>query len=316
MNLIFMEPVFKDYLWGGNRLKNELHKNSDLDITAESWEISSNKNGDCKILNEEYSGMTLSELFAKKNLRELIFGAKCRDLEEFPLLIKFIDANQNLSIQVHPDDGYAKTIGLPNGKNEMWYIMDCKENAQIIAGLKHSLSKQELENIINNNRIKDYLNYADIKKGDSIYISAGTVHAILSGVLICEIQQNADITYRVYDWDRKDKNGNSRELHKEQAIQTIKPDIIPEIIHENNENIQIIASNKYFETQKINISGVFVDNSDTNSFYTINIVDGEGKIKALEMEYNIKKGDSFLVPATLGKYEFKGKMTILKTYCK
>ena len=316
MNLIFMEPVFKDYLWGGNRLKNELHKNSDLDITAESWEISSNNNGDCKILNEEYSGMTLSELFAKKNLRELIFGTKCRDLEEFPLLIKFIDANQNLSIQVHPDDGYAKTIGLPNGKNEMWYIMDCKENAQIIAGLKHSLSKQELENIINNNRIKDYLNYADIKKGDSIYISAGTVHAILSGVLICEIQQNADITYRVYDWDRKDKNGNSRELHKEQAIQTIKPDIIPEIIHENNENIQIIASNKYFETQKINISGMFVDNSDTNSFYTINIVDGEGKIKALEMEYNIKKGDSFLVPATLGKYEFEGKMTILKTYCK
>ena len=316
MNLIFMEPVFKDYLWGGNRLKNELHKNSDLDITAESWEISSNKNGDCKILNEEYSGMTLSELFTKKNLRELIFGAKCRDLEEFPLLIKFIDANQNLSIQVHPDDEYAKTIGLPNGKNEMWYIMDCKENARIIAGLNQNLNKQELEDIIKNDKIKDYLNYADIKKGDSIYISAGTVHAILSGVLICEIQQNADITYRVYDWDRKDKNGNSRELHKEQAIQTIKPDIIPEIIHENNENIQIIASNKYFETQKINISGVFVDNSDTNSFYTINIVDGEGKIKALEKEYNIKKGDSFLVPATLGKYEFEGKMTILKTYCK
>ena len=316
MNLIFMEPVFKDYLWGGNRLKNELHKNSDLDITAESWEISSNKNGDCKIVNEEYSGMTLSELFAKKNLRELIFGAKCRDLEEFPLLIKFIDANQNLSIQVHPDDEYAKTIGLPNGKNEMWYIMDCKENAQIIAGLKHSLSKQELENIINNNRIKDYLNYADIKKGDSIYISAGTVHAILSGVLICEIQQNADITYRVYDWDRKDKNGNSRELHKEQAIQTIKPDIIPEIIHENNENIQIIASNKYFETQKINISGVFVDNSDTNSFYTINIVDGEGKILVSENEYSLKRGDSFLVPATLGEYKVEGKMTVLKTYCK
>ena len=316
MNLIFMEPVFKDYLWGGNRLKNELHKKSDLEITAESWEISSNKNGDCKIINEEYRDLTLSELYERKDLREPIFGSKCIDIEEFPLLVKYIDAKQNLSIQVHPDDEYAKTIGLPNGKNEMWYIMDCENNSKIIAGLNKNLEKQELAEIIKNDRIKDYLNYTDIKKGDSIYISAGTVHAILGGVLICEIQQNSDTTYRVYDWDRKDKNGNSRELHKEQAINTIKPNIIPEVIHENLESNQIIASNKYFEVEKINISGDFIDESDTNTFFIINVVDGEGKVKTKREEIKLIKGDSFLVPATIGKYEFEGTMQILKTYCK
>ena len=315
MNLIFMEPIFKDYIWGGNRLKNELHKNSNLDITAASWEISSNKNGDCKIKNEEYKGMTLSELFNQKDLRDLIFGTKCSNMKEFPLLVKFIDANQNLSIQVHPDDKYAKSIGLPNGKNEMWYIMECEENAQIIAGLSHNLNKQELEDIIKNDKIKDYLKYTDIKKGDSIYISAGTVHAILGGVLICEIQQNSDTTYRVYDWDRKDKNGNSRQLHVEQAIQTIKSNLIPEVIHENDEGTQIIAINKNFEVEKINISERFVDNSNINTFYAINVVDGEGKVKTKAKEYHLRRGDSFLVPATLGKYELEGTMTILKTYC-
>ena len=315
MNIIFMEPIFKDYLWGGNRLKNELHKNSNLDITAESWEISSNKNGDCKILNEEYNELTLSELYKRKDLREPIFGTKCINIEEFPLLVKYIDAKQNLSIQVHPDDEYAKSIGLPNGKNEMWYIMDCENNSQIIAGLNKSLDKYGLEDVINNDKIKEYLNYTDIKKGDSIYISAGTVHAILGGVLICEIQQNSDTTYRVYDWDRKDKDGNTRQLHKEQAIATIKSNIIPEVVHENSNNTQIIASNQYFEVEKIMIQDRFEDESDNTTFFIINVVDGDGIIKTSTEEYSIKRGDSFIIPATLGKYEFEGKMGILKTYC-
>ena len=315
MNLIFMEPVFKDYLWGGNRLKNELNKKSNLEITAESWEVSSNKNGDCRIINEEYNNLTLSELYERKELREPIFGTRCIGIDEFPLLVKYIDAKQNLSIQVHPDDEYAKSIGVTNGKNEMWYIMDCEENSQIIAGLNKKLNKQELEDIIKNDKIKEYLNYTDIKKGDSIYIPAGTVHAILGGVLICEIQQNSDITYRVYDWDRKDKNGNSRELHKEQAIKTIKPDVIPEVIHENSEENQMIVSNKYFEVEKINISERFVDKSDTNTFYLINVVEGEGKIKTQAKEYQLRRGDSFLIPATLGEYIIEGKITALKTFC-
>lgn len=315
MDLLFMEPVFKDYLWGGNRLINELHKNSKFDITAESWEISSNKNGDCKIRNTEYKGMTLSELFNKKEMRREIFGAKCLDKDEFPLLIKYIDANQNLSIQVHPDDEYARKLGF-TGKNELWYIMDCKENSQIIAGLNNAVSKEELENIIEENRIKDYIRYVDVKKGDSIYIPAGTVHAILEGILICEIQQNSDVTFRVYDWDRKDKNGNYRELHKKQAIETINSKQIPEIVHKNQDKIQVLTNNDFFEVKKIEIDNSFKNKSNLDTCYLINIVDGNGVIKTINNNYEIKKGDSFLIPASLGNYEFIGKMTIIETSCK
>ena len=315
MDLLFMEPVFKDYLWGGNRLINELHKNSKFDITAESWEISSNKNGDCKIRNTEYKGMTLSELFNKKEMRREIFGTKCLDKDEFPLLIKYIDANQNLSIQVHPDDEYARKLGF-TGKNELWYIMDCKENSQIIAGLNKTVSKEELENIIEENRIKDYIRYVDVKKGDSIYIPAGTVHAILEGILICEIQQNSDVTFRVYDWDRKDKNGNYRELHKKQAIETINSKQIPEMVHKNQDKIQVLTNNDFFEVKKIEIDNSFKNKSNLDTCYLINIVDGNGVIKTINNNYEIKKGDSFLIPASLGNYEFIGKMTIIETSCK
>ncbi len=315
MDLLFMKPVFKDYLWGGNRLKNELNKNSTFSITAESWEISSNKNGDCKIKNTEYKGMTLSELFNKIETRKEIFGAKCVDKDEFPLLIKYIDANQNLSIQVHPNDEYANKIGL-SGKNELWYIMDCEENSQIIAGLNKVVSKDELKDIIENNKIKEYIRYADVKKGDSIYIPAGTVHAILGGILICEIQQNSDVTFRVYDWDRRDKNGNYRELHKKQAIETISSKLIPEIIHKNQDEIQILSNNDFFEVKKIETNNTFKDRSNLDTCYLINIVDGNGSIKTTNKKYEIKKGDSFLIPASLGEYEFEGKMTILETFCK
>lgn len=315
MDLLFMKPVFKDYLWGGNRLKNELNKNSTFSITAESWEISSNKNGDCKINNTEYKGMTLSELFNKKETRKEIFGTKCVDKDEFPLLIKYIDANQNLSIQVHPNDEYANKIGL-SGKNELWYIMDCEENSQIIAGLNKIVSKDELKDIIENNKIKEYIRYADVKKGDSIYIPAGTVHAILGGILICEIQQNSDVTFRVYDWDRRDKNGNYRELHKKQAIETINSKLIPEIIHKNQDEIQILSNNDFFGVKKIETNNTFKYRSNLDTCYLINIVDGNGSIKTTNKKYEIKKGDSFLIPASLGEYEFEGKMTILETFCK
>ena len=262
-NIIFMKPVYKDYIWGGNKIKDELKKDTPLKKTAESWEISANKNGDCEILNEEYTGKTLSELFSNSKIKEEIFGTKCTNLEEFPLLIKFIDAKDNLSIQVHPDDKYAQNkLSQPYGKNEMWYIMDCDEGAQLIGGMTEKLSKEELKDVVENNKIKDYLNYVDVKKGDSIYIAAGTLHAILKNNLICKIQQNSDVTYRVYDWDRIGKDGNPRQLHKQQAIETIKPEIIPEVIHQNdNKEIQTIAENKYFKVDKINCTDKFEDES-------------------------------------------------------
>lgn len=315
MNIIFMEPVYKDYIWGGEKLKKEFNKNTPFDTTAESWEISSNKNGDCRIINKEYNGKTLKNLFEDEKLKEKIFGRKCKDLKEFPLLIKFIDAKENLSIQVHPDDEYAKKIGLESGKTEMWYIMECKDNGKIIGGLNAKLTKSELKDAIENDNIKDYLNYLDIKKGDSIYIPAGTVHAILKNTLICEIQQNSDITYRVYDWDRKDKDGKGRQLHKKEAIETINTKNETSIIHSTEKlEIQKIVKSEFFEVEKINCNNIFEDVSNFTTFFAINVVEGEGSIETITEEYKIKKGDSFLIPAFLGKYKIEGNITFLKSY--
>lgn len=312
--IIFMEPIYKDYIWGGNRLKEKLNKNTPYDRTAESWEISANSNGDCKILNKEYNQKTLSELFNDNEIKEKIFGTKCLNMKEFPILIKFIDAKNNLSIQVHPDDEYAQSIGLPNGKNEMWYIMDCEADSQIVGGLNRKLNNEELVDVLNNNTIKDYLNYINVKKGDSIYISAGTLHAILENNFICEIQQNSDTTYRVYDWDRIGKDGKPRELHKKQATETIKTGITPKVKStDNSEKYQKIVENDYFEVYKINCIDIFEDCSDEESFYTMNVVSGKGFIETEKQKLEIKIGDSFIIPATLGKYKISGKVEILKT---
>ena len=314
INLIFMEPVYKDYIWGGNKLKDELNKNTPYDRTAESWEISANNNGDCKIINEEYNGKTLSTLFEDNTLKKEIFGTKCVNMNEFPILIKFIDAKDNLSIQVHPDDEYAQAIGKPNGKNEMWYIVDCEDDSKLIGGLNEKLNNKELEYAINNNEIKKYLNYIDVKKGDSIYIPAGTLHAILKNNFICEIQQNSDTTYRVYDWDRVDKSGVPRQLHKIEASKTIKTDIKPEVKHtDNNEIYQNIVRNQYFEVYKINCKDNFEDFTNNESFYTINVVSGKGTIETEFEKVEIKTGDSFIIPATLGRYKISGKIELLKS---
>lgn len=313
-NLIFMEPVYKDYIWGGNRLKEQLNKKTPYERTAESWEISANASGNCKILNEEYKGSTLADLFSDTEIRKEIFGTKCDNMKEFPILIKFIDAKDNLSIQVHPDDEYAQKIGMLNGKNEMWYIIDCEENSQLIGGLSKKLNNEELKYAIDNNEIKNYLNYIEVKKGDCIYIPAGTLHAILRNNFICEIQQNSDTTYRVYDWDRVDKDGVGRKLHKKEASETIKTDIKPEVKHtDNNETLQNIVKNKYFEVYKINCTDNFEDSTNSESFYTMNVVNGNGSIETDFQKINIKIGDSFIIPSTLGRYKISGKIEILRT---
>lgn len=314
-SIIFMTPIFKDYIWGGNKLKNKLNKNSQFNKIAESWEISANKNGNCRILNKEYKGKTLNELFNNKKIKCEVFGKKCEHMEEFPLLIKFIDAKENLSIQVHPDDDYAHKIGQRQGKNELWYIIDCEEDSQIISGLKENIKKEDLKEIIESNTIKNYLNYINVEKGNSIYIEAGTIHAILKGNLICEIQQNCDITYRVYDWDRSDQKGNTRMLHKKEALEVIKP-----YLKSNKKNasstevVENLTKNEYFITDKIKCVERFKDTSSDESFFAINIVKGQGIIRFNKMETNIKMGDSFIIPATLGDYEILGDIELLKSY--
>ena len=312
MEIIFLEPIYKDYIWGGNRLKEELGKPSPYDKTAESWEISCNKNGICKIKNENFNGKGLDELYSDTELKEKIFGKNCNKYNEFPILIKFIDAMNNLSIQVHPDDTYARKQGFPYGKNEMWYVMDAEKDSTLIAGMNKNVSNEDLKDIVENDKIKDYLNIVPVKKGDSVYIPAGTLHAIMSGLLICEIQQNSDITYRVYDWDRVGKDGKPRELHKKEAIDTIKPDYVPEILHSTNEKLQVLASNDLFMVEKIICKDSFESTTNSNTFEAFCVVNGNGKINGIE----IKKGDSFIVPANFGRYLIEGELEMLRTTIK
>lgn len=207
--LIFLEPFYKDYIWGGDRLKTYLNKNTPYEKTAESWEVSTNEDGKSTIKNGEYIGKTIDDIFYSEK-REEVFGTKSKDLDKFPLLVKFIDAKTNLSVQVHPDDDYAKRVEGSLGKTEMWYIMDCKPEAKLICGLKEGVKQESLEGILRSDNVSEYLNFIDIEKGDYIYIPAGTIHAILGGILICEIQQNSNLTYRVYDWGRTRKRWETK----------------------------------------------------------------------------------------------------------
>lgn len=313
---IFLDSIYKDYIWGGQKLKNIFKKKvENEECTAESWEISTNKNGETKIKNGRYKGKTLTEIYNKKEIRQEIFGTKCIDLEEFPILIKFIDANSCLSVQVHPDNEYAIKNENSQGKTEMWYILDCEPGAQIICGVKAGVDKEELEKNIKSNNITECLNYIDVKKGDAIYIPAGTIHALLGKTLVAEVQQNSNITYRVYDWGRTDKEGKPRELHIEKALQVIDTKNIPQIENTTKdiEKVNVVKS-EFFTTNKINVINKFQEKVSKDSFIAFNVIEGEGTLKIAENTYELNKGDSFIIPACVEQYILQGKMELLQTY--
>lgn len=245
------------------------------------------------------------------DLKESIFGTKCRNMKKFPILIKFIDAKKDLSIQVHPNDEYALKNENSYGKNEAWYIVDCPSNASIICGLKDT--EKSVKEILDSDDIEKYLNYVNVKKGDTIYIPAGLVHAIKENIIICEIQQNSNVTYRIYDYDRVDKNGEKRQLHTKQAIDVVNQNIKPQIISENGNNKQELITNEYFKIKKIDIEDEYKDCSTNDSFFAVNVVEGNGKLFCNNNVFEITQGNSFIIPANLGEYLLKGKMKILIT---
>ncbi len=314
MEPLFMKPTYKDYIWGGTRLKEVFEKDSPFEITAESWEISTNDAGLSTVKN--LNGMTLKELFDDKEKREEIFGIKTKDMERFPLLIKFIDAKDNLSVQVHPDDEYASQYENDTGKTEMWYVMDCDEEASIICGMKETVKQEEIAEIIRRGNIRNNLKQVPIHKGDVIYIPSGTVHAILKDTLICEIQQNSNLTYRVYDWDRIGKDGKPRQLHIEKAIDVIKQDTKYSITSTNHQEevSKNVIDGDYFKVDSVKIKSTYQSKSNKESFEAYMVVEGNGIIKTNSKEYEIRVGDSFIVPANLGEYEIKGELKLLKAY--
>lgn len=303
-----MMPVFKDNIWGGKRLKEEYGKNTPYEITGESWEVASHKNGESTVGNGEYAGKTIKELTSL--LKESFLGDKVYmgDEEKFPLLVKFIDAKESLSVQVHPDDDFARENENGElGKTEMWYIMDASVGAGILYGFKEEITKDEFKESIENNTLLDYTYFAKCKKGDSFFIPAGTLHAIGEGILIAEIQQNSDTTYRVYDYNRKDANGNTRELHIEKAVEVTS--LCPaKALEKANDNV--IADCEYFKVEKLVVNNSLKWTVDKSRFEIIIVCDGKVRINGIEF----KKGETALIPAYIGEIELIGDAEILKTY--
>lgn len=311
MEILKLIPSCKDYIWGGHRLAEEYGKVIEGDVLAESWELSCHDDGASIISNGVWAGKTLKEYI--KESKEDVLGNNCKRFSDFPILIKFIDAKDNLSIQVHPDNAYALKNEGQYGKTEMWYVVDASEDAFLYYGFQDEISEEEFRKRIEEDTLLEVLHAAPVKKGDVFFIEAGTIHAIGKNILIAEIQQNSNVTYRVYDYGRIGKDGKKRELHVEQAIQVTKR----EPAQKRDTMYPHIAKCDYFTVDKINLDGKLFDKMEgfvtEESFLSILVLDGEGTIQNQFGSLSYKKGDSLFLPAGSGAYQIVGRCDALAT---
>ena len=308
---IKLKPEFKEIIWGGNRLKNEYNKVSDLNNIAESWELTVRPDGMNVIDGGEFDGLTMEEYITKNGFSVVTD----KEMDRFPLLIKFIDAEDNLSIQVHPDDEYGMKTANSLGKTEMWYIIDAKPGAKLVYGLKEGCTIDTLNADIENGNVEEMLKYVPVKKGDVFFIPSGLVHAIGAGILLAEIQQNSNITYRVYDYNRVGKDGKPRELHVNDALNVIvnrNEEEIDKIRFSTNvKNDTTLASCEYFTVDKYTLNGEITLNTDKKSFNSVLCLDGNGTLEFNGEIFSVTKGDSYFIPANLGDYTIKGNLEIV-----
>ena len=290
-------------VWGGNKSRSEFGYDLPSDNIGECWVITANEIGDCVCTTEEYKGKTLTWLW--ENKRELFGNYEC---DRFPLLLKILDAKTDLSIQVHPDDAYmAKKDPKAWGKTESWYILNCDEGATVVVG-HNARTREELREMIDSSRYKELIREVEVHKGDFIQIDAGTIHSIKGGVMILETQQNSDITYRVYDYDRL-WNGKLRTLHREEAKDvTVVPAVKePAFKTSDTDPIVNLVSCKYYDLFKLNVKGdLAIDNKAP--FRLVSCIEGSGTVNK---KVTLKKGDHFIVPAGIDKLEFNGEMTLI-----
>lgn len=315
---MLLKAPLKDYLWGGTLLKEKYGKESDLDKVAESWELSAHKDGMSVISGGEFDGKTLNEYIESQGRG--VIGTNCADKEGFPILVKLIDAAQSLSVQVHPNNEYARIHEGEPGKTEMWYIVDCKEGSKLLYGFKKSVSKEEFERRIKDNTLLEITNDVPVHKGDVFFIEAGTLHAIGEGILIAEVQQSSNSTYRIYDFGRVGADGKPRELHIDKALDVTKleaptRDTKPFGKPEQREGcvVTLLAQCEYFTAQDIKLSGEACFEADERSFNGLLCLDGQAKIICGGETLTLCKGMSAFVPAGTGKYTLSGDADILMT---
>lgn len=304
-------PLLKEKVWGGNKLKEIFHKNGGNKNIGESWEISGVENEISVVSNGKLQGKNLTELI--KEYREELVGEKVymRFGNNFPLLIKFIDAKTELSVQLHPNDKLAKERHNAFGKTEMWYILETDKDARINIGFKKSIDKKTYLSHLKNGEITKLLNFEKVKPGDAFFINTGKVHAICGGVLLAEIQQASDITYRIYDWDRRDEQGKSRELHTAQALDAIDFEVKDDFRLPYNPAInsaENIISNQYFTTNFIAVHERFlVDHRNLDSFVIYLCTSGKAVISVNNNSEEIEMGQTLFIPAKCKEIEITAK---------
>ena len=310
MSVLKLKPSCKDYLWGGHRLVEEYGKEYDGEILAETWELSCHPDGPSTIVNGAYAGKTLEEYIEAEGKE--VLGTNCRRFRDFPILTKFIDAKQDLSIQVHPDNRYALKNEGQYGKTEMWYVVDAGKEAFLYYGFKKEVSKEEFARRIREDTLLEVLNAVPVQKGDVLFIESCTIHAIGKDILIAEIQQNSNVTYRVYDYGRVGKDGKKRDLHIEKAIAVTNR--VPLI--KSRSSYPHVADCDYFTVDKLNLDGRMMCRVEgtvsEESFVSILILDGEGVVSCGN-KVSYQKGDSLFLPAGSGAYVIEGSCDALIT---
>lgn len=312
MSIVKLTPAYKDYLWGGTKLKDEYGKKTDYDIVAESWEVSVHPDGPSTVSSGAYAGKTLPEYI--EAVGKSCLGTKGNAFEFFPILVKFIDAKGSLSIQVHPNNEYALRVEKEYGKTEVWYIMDCEPGSFLYFGTNKEVTKEEFAQSIQNNTCLELLKAVPVHKGDVFFIEAGTIHAVGAGILICEIQQNSNSTYRVYDFGRVGKDGKPRELHIEKALDVsnltpIESDFKPcgPTVKNGDATETMMATCKEFTTYIVDIDGKETIHVDDESFGSVINLEGTLTLESKEDTIVLEKGQSAFIDANTGDVKVSGK---------
>ena len=311
MGIMKLAPAGKSFIWGGTKLRERYGKDIPLSPLAETWECSVHPDGKSIVISGENAGMTLSEVIERE---PALLGSRCK--EGFPVLIKLIDAADDLSVQVHPDDVYARLHGCKNGKHEMWHILEAEEGSRIAYGFKKDMTREKVREAIASGTLEKYLNYVKVKKGDTFFIPAGTVHSIGKGIVLAEIQQDCNITYRIYDYDRTDKDGNKRPLHIENALEvmSLSPvdyDYDGDSISCRAYEVEVLCHCRAFRTIKAVVRTEMDIMTDERSFRAILCIGGEGNISGGGESMDIKKGECIFLPAGRKEYTLSGKAEYL-----
>lgn len=317
--LFKFNPLLKTTLWGGDKIIPFKHLDSTQERVGESWEISGVKDNETIVSCGPCCGKKLNELVAEMKADLVGKDNYERFGDEFPLLIKFIDARQDLSIQVHPTDEIAHRQGKPRGKTEMWYIMESASDAKLYSGLKQQITPEEYKKMVQDDTICDALAQYEVKEGDVFFLPAGRIHAIGTGCFLAEIQQTSDVTYRIYDFKRKDKDGNYRELHTREAAEsinyTVEQDYRTHYTPKKNEGVQLVSC-PYFTTAVYDLDeAMTLDYSELDSFVILIGMKGEGTIVDDEgNETSLKAGETVLIPATTKELKVSGNVKFLETF--